>query len=81
MAFLVDQVLEQQQKQFIDIVPGVLQVGVAIGNDICSGCLVHWVLYLYILHAGSNPKTSGYPLPVICSYTLRIICSRVGFKR
>lgn len=26
MAFLVDQVLEQQQKQFIDIVPGIIQV-------------------------------------------------------
>lgn len=26
VAFLVDQVLEQQQKQFVDIVPGVMQV-------------------------------------------------------
>ena len=26
VAFLVDQVVEQQQKQFTDVVPGILQV-------------------------------------------------------
>ncbi len=37
MAFLVDQVLEQQQKQFIDIVPGILQVSASSDNRDLKG--------------------------------------------